>query len=440
MLQRRNYVLLCGIALFISVVGNIHQYLLATGTESRLVPSSKTPKHIQSHLVPSSKTPKHIQSRLVPSSKNPKDIQPLTIKDMECSQEERNRKKSFRCPARNETTQMAWLAKSLDSASSKNPSEEFQRTYSQNMLSMYNGTDRDLFLHCISLSFPLDHADAAECWPRPVILPSFPTSGNGLFRRLLRNLTYPMEIDMLMYRAKENPTAFYNLATGNNFLAVHGNLDRPVALPLMNRVVVFKSHLGANAREEQLQKVGGLLHNAKSLNKLFGILRLARNPGDNILRNYFRWTHHQCYVKGDECFFKMAKFICHHVSSDRRVKEYTRFHSFWNEFDPDLPQTIVHYEHITSKKYAGEAVKGAMNFLNSLTPPSVDYSRFVEKEKVGKMIEMIKEPDYVHGTLLARVCGKDAARKVHDRTRGVSEPLGYIFDYETATWSLDPQR
>jgi hypothetical protein len=99
----------------------------------------------------------------------------------------------------------------------------------------------------------------------------------------------------------------------------------------------------------------------------------------------------------------------------------------------------VHYEHITSKKYAGESVEGAMHFLNSLTP-SVDYSSFVEKEKVRKMIEMIKEPDYVHGTLLARVCGKPAARILHDRTQKVSEPLGYIFDYETATWSLDPQR
>jgi hypothetical protein len=394
-----------------SVVGNILKYLPATGTESHLVPSSKTPK----------------------------DIQPLTLKDMECSQEERNRKNSFRCPARNETTQMAWLAKNLDSASSKNPSEEFQRTYSQNMLSMYNGTDRDLFLRCISLSFPLDHGDAAECWPRPVILPSFPTSGNELFRRLLRNLTFPMEIDMLMYNAKDNPTAFYKLSTGNNFLAIHGNLDRPVALPLMNRVVVFKSHLGANTNEKQLQKVASLIHNAKSLNKLFGILRLARNPGDNILRNYFRFTQHQCYAKGDKCFFEHAKRICPHVLRDFRVKEYTGFHSFWNQFDPDLPQTIVHYEHLTSKKYAGELVEGAMNFLNSLTP-SVDYSSFVEKEKVGKMIEMIKEPDYVHGTLLARVCGKHVARDLHVRTQRVSERLGYIFDNETATWSLDPQR
>jgi hypothetical protein len=430
MLQRRNYVFLYVIVLF-TIVGNIHNFLPATGTESHLVDSSKTPKEIrtESHLVPSSN-----------SSTTPKEIQPLTIKDMECSQEERKRKNSFRCPARNDTTHMAWLATNLDSASSKNASEEFQRTYSQNMLSMYNGTDRDLFLRCISLSFPLQNTDAAECWPRPVILPSFPTSGNGLFRSLLRNLTSPMEIDMLMYKANDHPTAFYNIATGNNFVGIHGKLDSPVALPLMNRIVLFKSHLGANAKEEVLQKVAILLHNAKSRNKLFGILRLARNPGDNILRNHFRWTQRQCYLKGDECFFENARGLCPQVGSDRRVQEYTRFHSFWNKFDSDLPQTIVHYEHITSKKYAGESVEGAMNFLNSLTPLSVDYSRFVEKEKVEKMVEMIKEPDYVHGTLLATVCGKDVARSLHVRTRRVSEPLGYIFDYETATWSLDPQR
>lgn len=413
MIRRYSYLLVCAIAL-LSLMGNMRGHLLALSTADE-----------------------RAESQPLAGTMTRKGLVPLSMEDLECSPEENTRKSTFRCPIRRNIAELGDNPENLRTHDERRGA--VQRRYMENMISMYNGTDRDLFLRCVSLPFPLKHTDPPECWPRPVILPSFPTSGNGLFRLLLQNLTFPIASTMVMYKSTKTPVPLYKLSTGNNFLAIHGNVDDPAALPLMNRVVVFKSHLGANAQEQTLRIVGRLVHDARSLNLLFGILRLARNPGDNILRNTFRWQNHKCYEQGDKCFFQQAPRLCSFFANSHNLKTYARFHTFWNDFDPAIPQTIVHYEHITSKKYAGAAVGGAMEFLNSLMPDK-DYSRFVDEEKLEMMTEMIREPEYAHGTLLARVCGKHVARKVNDETQKVSEQLGYIFDYESATWSLDPQK
>ena len=64
----------------------------------------------------------------------------------------------------------------------------------------------------------------------------------------------------------------------------------------------------------------------------------------------------------------------------------------------------------------------------------------VNKIDIATELESIpKDPSYVHGSLYAKFCGKDNARKLHSLTKDVSEKLGYVFDHETATWSLPPQ-
>eukprot|EP00980_Cylindrotheca_fusiformis_P028724 scaffold22640_cov138-Cylindrotheca_fusiformis.AAC.5 len=350
--------------------------------------------------------------------------------ETDCLVHDQLRRSSFQCPAKKGPDKMLL-----------SPGHEFQQTYMENMISMYNGTDDELFSRCMNLSIPLKSTYPAECWPRPVILASFPTSGNGLFRKLLNNLTFPMQTSMLMYKSGETPIPFYKITPKGSFIGIHGNLDEPLALPLMNRVVVFKSHYGGDSDTNEYRIVRKLLHGAVSRKKLFGILRLARNPGDNILRNTFRWRNYGCYKMGDDCFFDQAPKLCSFFGRNNgtHLKGYTQFHSTWNEFDLDLPQHIVHYEHITNKTHAPEVLTRAMEFLNSLMPDT-DYSSFYEKGKVLKMTSIIKEPDYEHGTILARVCGKEIARIVHNQTLIISERLGYVFDFESATWSLDPQK
>ena len=101
-----------------------------------------------------------------------------------------------------------------------------------------------------------------------------------------------------------------------------------------------------------------------------------------------------------------------------------------------MPQKVVYYEHFSSRAHAGNSVVGALKFLDSLTP-AVDYAKFYEsEERIQGMKKIIEEPKYEHGTLIARVCGKEMAREIHALTRSVTMRLGYVFENDTATWKL----
>jgi hypothetical protein len=181
----------------------------------------------------------------------------------------------------------------------------------------------------------------------------------------------------------------------------------------------------------QRNKERASLNSAKDEGTLNAVIRMARNPGDQILRNRFRWNNHACYKKGDECFYHQAKQYCRSLKSLSQT--YVAFHSYWDDFDPEVPQMIIHNEHITSKDKIEEEVLAVVKFLDKLTP-EFDYSGFIHTDQ---MKYVIKEPKYMHGTLVAKVCGKEVSRQVHDATKQYSEKLGYVFDNENATWSLN---
>ena len=57
-------------------------------------------------------------------------------------------------------------------------------------------------------------------------------------------------------------------------------------------------------------------------------------------------------------------------------------------------------------------------------------------QQLDQVKAMVKEPEYEHGTLMARVCGVDVARNLHRKTKKYTENLGYVFDYKSGHWSL----
>jgi len=315
---------------------------------------------------------------------------------------------------------------------------EYRQNYVKNMLAIYNDIHQDLFHHCTGLSYPLDTSDPPECWPAPVILPSYPTGGNGLFRSMLSNLTDPLEMSMVMYNnSKQLPTGLFRLGPNEDSMLIYGSLSQGHALPLFRRVVVFKSHMGGSNPDNPKQAMNAQkLHRAWDHEKLNGILRLARNPGDHILRNHFRWSQRHCYKQGYECFQRKAKRASCPAMSEIAA-DYSNFHTFWNEFDKNIPQSIAYYEHFTNKAHAADSMIAALKFLNNLTP-DVDYERFYkDTDRIAKVTDVIKEPKYAHGKLLAEICGKDIAREVHEKTKSVTKHLGYVFDEDSGTWSLD---
>ena len=227
-------------------------------------------------------------------------------------------------------------------------------------------------------------------------------------------------------------------------LVLATSIDDIPAIPLMNRVVVFKSHMGSSDKdkyEEHTHALDQIIQN----DRLYGILRIARNPGDHILRNKLRWNDTKCYKKED-C--KKSKVFC--SSLVKSAQSYVQFHSFWDEcYSGNAsnttvgimsmpPQKIVYYEHFTSKRHVQKSIQSVLEYFDDLTPPEMTfkYGSLLTNEKVEEMKNDIIDPPYEHGTVVKRVCGDKIAKKVHAATKVISERLGYVFDEQSATWSI----
>ena len=319
--------------------------------------------------------------------------------------------------------------------------------YHKNMITLYSSNDPDfieLYNKCLDLSLPLTRTDPVECWPNIFILPSHATNGNSLARDLLTKVT-GMQLTFNHYNEGVDPKQLYDLSTSdNNKESIHISSelnDATLPLPIMDRAAIFKSHITQSMNKREWNKNTKLMKgSAEQMGHVegggfSGIIRLARNPGDQILRNTFRWRNLSCYKKGDDCFFKKAHKSCGQLRS-AASEFYVGFHSFWDQYDNTIPQTLFHYERFSSLTDVKGAIHDVSKFLN-FTTKEVNYMDFDRADMSEELKAIVKEPGYEHGTLLAKVCGKTVARNIHEITKDVAEKLGYSFDNESATWSLD---
>ena len=353
-----------------------------------------------------------------------------------------------------ETKSKRKLQKVVSSASVPCPcGRKTQSDFKLNMAKMYGTGSYDLetLKRCLSLSLPLKYDDPIECWPKMVIMPSFPTNGSGLARLLLQKaLGLLVRMDHynegqpnLMYELSPMGKAIYNVSspcTENGTDGVHEDNsqgdDTSVSIPLMGKPAIFKSH-HTNLHELALSSDAG--RGAHGGN-IAGVIRLARNPGDQILRNYHRWGNKGCSNdkdKKEECFREKAKSQCSSVVS-LAESNWLPFHQFWNDFGGgNVPQIIYHYENFSDGSKVEGATEKVLKFLRSDVSKEGSDTSAVETDTIGGRIGGdIGAVEYKHGTLMAEICGKDAARKLHLITKDVTEKLGYVFDEEAATWSL----
>jgi len=158
-------------------------------------------------------------------------------------------------------------------------------------------------------------------------------------------------------------------------------------------------------------------------------VRLARNPGDNIIRNKVRWMTRQ-NKNTKSSLEKLAHNYCNvskHLSD--AMTKYVRFHNTWEDLrrrHPSVPHLVMHYEKYSTAETAVVAFTELLDFLNESAV--VDINRTV--------LNHVKQPDYSQGGQYAQYCGVDAARELHKHTRGTSEILGYKFDHDTGSWFL----
>ena len=204
--------------------------------------------------------------------------------------------------------------------------KETPSEYHQAMLSSYgNIMNTKLFHRCANLHLPLSPNDPLKCWPRLIILPSHATSGNELFQYLMDRVFTNMDISMSQYYevpTRKDPlfSISNNLdevwkivnATALNyrFSGVWGTRNTTASIPFMGRPVIFKSHTSQSTNDTRRSEVSKPLIESEKKGLLRGVIRMARNPGDQILRNSFRWLSRKCYQNGDECFFKNAHIVC----------------------------------------------------------------------------------------------------------------------------------
>lgn len=207
--------------------------------------------------------------------------------------------------------------------------KETPSEYHQAMLSSYrNEVNTDLFRKCANLPLPLTPKDPVECWPRLIILPSHATSGNELFQYLMDRVFTNLDISMSQYHEwpsrkdplfsiSNNPLDLWKVAnaTASNYIfsGVWGTRNTTAAIPFLGRPAIFKSHTSQSDNITRRKEVAKPLIETEQQGFLHGVIRMARNPGDQILRNSFRWLSKKCYSDGYECFFKNAHICCEDI-------------------------------------------------------------------------------------------------------------------------------
>jgi len=131
----------------------------------------------------------------------------------------------------------------------------------------------------------------------------------------------------------------------------------------------------------------------------------------------------------EQCFLKYGHEFCDKVVESE--EDWSNWHNFWFLKSLTTPHIIYHYENFSSMANATQPTEKVMDFLNESPPPMT--AKYSLKDVLA---DVIKEPSYEYGTLMAQVCGRDKARALHEATKEVSEKLGYMFDDDLATWSL----
>ena len=292
------------------------------------------------------------------------------------------------------------------------------------------------------------HPVPRECLPRTVLLPSYPTSGSALVRdlyfaatgtprmtrygrqnhktkKLVRKLVLRGASGLDIWIDTSTTSAHKGKAVSAN-KTTHGKREKGknalsckewgYKLPLGRASVLLKTHFPAITKDHQESRE---YDSARWFGDGFaGVMRLARNPGDHILRNHFRWGHRDC--RG-ECFFAHAQSSCGSLMS--QATKWLKFHDFWNAYDPSVPRMLVRYEDVLDS--CPTQVDRMLAFANATSASDA-----------AKACEEVRPVDYEHGTLVKRVCGIDAARRLDKVVGRVARELGYAFDHASGVWRV----
>lgn len=143
----------------------------------------------------------------------------------------------------------------------------------------------DMFHNCSNLPIPLTESSPAECWPRLIILPSHTASGSKLFRGIWD--LFGTQMSQLHERQDKEHNLFKDKVFSIGSIDIYWTLNTSTAIPFMQQPLIFKFHISETDASRRLEMKESL-RKAKSIGVLRGVIRMARNPGDQLLRNTIR--------------------------------------------------------------------------------------------------------------------------------------------------------
>jgi len=190
-----------------------------------------------------------------------------------------------------------------------------------------------------------------------------------------------------------------------------------LGLPYAGRVAYLKTH-GRPSRYFDAATIPNFIDDESntSQNIPSHIVRLVRNPGDNLLRNRARWKAGKGPGFGKEYDFKSPSL--------GGLEAWIEFHEAWQKVSEKIPTMVLRYEEITNPDTVQAAMERVLDFIGEERIFEVDYK------------EAVMVPQYQQGGELKKALGIGKARQVHEQTKHVTAAMGYDFDYEEGVWTL----
>ena len=320
---------------------------------------------------------------------------------------------------------------------------------------------------CLDQPFPVPASAPAACFPKLAFLASYPTSGNEIVHGLyeaITGITFAVDAPWGMAPKEGGPVAWVpdrRLAepagpghqhfkkpeagdagpSGGVRLHIHDRYcrfgrttaDGSESLLPMGRGTLMKTHFpttGSDGRGDPVwtRRYAWRYRPSPPHFDVVGLVRLTRNPGDNLLRDAFRWDNRECQTDID-CFREQAQGACERMFDF--VPRWNAFHAFWRGWhgrNKEVPHMVLHYEDVTDPARAANVMRRVVALAGEAPK---------EKGSVAAAVAAGVRPlDYTPGTLVRDVCGADVARRLHAATSEGASGLGYAFDDAAATWAV----
>ena len=262
------------------------------------------------------------------------------------------------------------------------------------------------------------------CEPEVYLMPSHPTSGNGMVQHLFHRATGAYAVTSIK-KPFHVPVMTWPSPDGTTGTMYTTQID-PAKQYTGKGPTLMKFHGGYHFN---VQQRGALVASGA----VRGLVRLVRNPGDHVYRNTERWTsqdtgltscHYDSDSNADErkaCDW-VRNNVCKKMTS--QAHKWSSFNDFWARQAENIPVYVVRYEDFLF--HTERTCAGLFEFMN------------IDAPHIAEAVRMVNKPSYVVGTEMETNCGIDVAAEVDKVTSEQALPLGYAYKRSAGHWDILP--